>query len=294
MRIILFIITFFLSITTIEAAPPSAQQAMQIIADVPEGKQLLQEVWKNGAVRVEIVRLENEQFEAYWDAGKRLIQVNAVHTRDLAATIRAIVFELHNAKNNARFIDLMTLAYQGRISVDQYVEGMERIEHQNAIETALILDRGIAQGVFPKETAWLVLRDFEDHYAHQQLGGHSQWFVKQYPGPRSMANYKGTVKTLAQMSADDRNDLGRYLYIKNDIESPIAEERLRGQASLRKAYEHIEDCLAGTSTSNCSRTQQRIALMQQTFGLVPPISGAMNEARTAAKESFRRNEVPVS
>jgi hypothetical protein len=199
---------------------PHVKQAFHLIQNLPEARQLIQSIEKEGSVKIEILNLPQESFDAFWDGGRRTIRVNAGKNEKLGVLICSILFELHNASTNQQLKKMTTLAANGMISKDQYVESIERMEHENAIKTCALLNKGISINLFPPEAYWPILPDFEDHYKIQQIHGHSAWIAAQYDSisPRRNA-YMGTIPP--NLTRQQKKDLLQHLRMKNQLAQEV-------------------------------------------------------------------------
>lgn len=263
--------TLFLSVNqnlealSFEGAHPVAARALAALEKLPEFNQLVKKAEAEGKIKLEVVSMPHEQFEAFWDGTHRVIRINQANQPALGSMITSILFELHNASTDPQFKQLYRQAKSGQINKNRYVEKVERIEHQNALNTCTILQKGIRLGYFPQEADWLILRSFDDHYKLQQLHGHSQWIANNFDlmfPSRKREVYLGTVPQIATMMQQDKNDMMRYLSIKNDLESPISAQASRGLQRLESEYSSIEGCLLGVSTTDCARSHAKLALLK--------------------------------
>lgn len=199
------------------STPPSIEEALTAIRALPEGELLLRTIEAEGPITFEYREIDDFDFGAMWDSRTRTVVVNAKRCRSQGIMISSLLFELHNAKTTQHLINESRRAIAGKISKDRYVENIERMEHQNALDTIAILEEGIANGTFPSTAQWTIIRDFDDHYMLQQLSGHSHWIahnfdsmVKSAPQP-----YHGTIKEFDTLSPQDKKELSLYLSIKN-------------------------------------------------------------------------------
>lgn len=168
-------------INQVVVCAPQLQNCLKTIQKIPEARKLINDVQKEGAIRV---TLSNEylsrQFGAFWDPDNRLISVNLSAHRSEGELIGSILFELHNALINSKLDHLDHLAAMGRIDKEYYVESVERLEYYNSKKAAAIAEIGIKSGVFPASARLNTYRNFEEHYHIQKMAGHSAWIAKTY------------------------------------------------------------------------------------------------------------------
>lgn len=177
-KIILFISLFLSgSLAGIEC-DPIFREAILSIQSLPEGQQAITHAELKGKIRV--VRSQSGQFEAYWDGSGRKIMVNQHKNPSKGALICSILFELHNAQTDTELKNLQRMARQKRIPRNEFVLEMERIEHQNALRTCEILEKGIREGIFPVEARWQIAEDFDSHYRTQVAAGHAGYHGRSY------------------------------------------------------------------------------------------------------------------
>lgn len=191
-RLLFALSIILLATPSLKASDARTDAVLESLGKFQEGRELIQAVWKGGPIRVEIMDM-NHEMEAIWNSGRRVIEINSKYATDPAHITRYIVFEMHNAKTTAQFVDITQRAYWGWIDVDAYVRENEWLEYKNVLETSKVLKSGIENGLFPPESEWKVKHDFEGHYAIQQKKGHSQYYVVNYPGPRHLSHYRGTL-----------------------------------------------------------------------------------------------------
>lgn len=246
---------------------PESKKAIEALQKLGPSRKLIAEVQASGPIYVQFESIP-EDYEALWDGNARMIKVNAVHNKSLGRTIGSILFELHNASTNYRLKHLVDLALAGQIAKEDFVVNMERMEHQNAIQTSLILSQGIRNGIFPKEASWPVFHDFDDHYRVQQLHGHSRWIANHYDRVNpsgSHQTYKGTIEGLENFSEQNKQDMLKYLAIKNDLTNPVSTMQQKAARALAAEFGRIEGCLIGTHAGDCSVAIQRAKILDIVF-----------------------------
>lgn len=153
---------------------------MQKVTQLPEANVLIEEAQKEGPIELIYQDLPEVNARAMWDALKRKIVINGKFKPDQAKMVHSILFELQNAATTPILNDLTHRAMRGEITKKDFVEGIERIEHQNALKTKHLLEKGISLGLFPVAARWPVPERFEDHMMMQQSSGHSAFIARKY------------------------------------------------------------------------------------------------------------------
>jgi hypothetical protein len=250
---------------TVLSNTPLTQSAISRLQKLPEYNTLIKEVESEGPIRIEMVSLPNENFDAFWDSTSRKIRINTLKNQKLEVLICSILFEMHNAKSDRRFKQLIGMARNGQLSKEQYVEKVERMEHENALNCSLLLEKGIKSGIFNQAVRWPIFRDFEDHYKLQQIEEHSLWLANAYDNIAPNGRRSQYMGTLPKLSTQDKKDVLRYLVIKNKLESVSEIDNQKAYVALQKEYQNLEGCYLGSSRQNCSRTAERIKLLQLVF-----------------------------
>ncbi len=182
MKRCLFIFILLLS-SSLFAYPqhtPKLCKPLHALYQVEETKQIILKAESEGPIRVRLVPLGPKGSNAMWIPSKRSIYLNSSIPRSEGVAIRSILFELHNSLSNSQFDYYNGLVQAGKISKAAYVETIERIEHQNALQTAALLERGIRNNQFPLTARWNVLHNFETHFQLQKKAGHSQFIAYNY------------------------------------------------------------------------------------------------------------------
>lgn len=226
--ILFLLLTFGGIVAHAEAVPHNSfnqvpQQLRSVVAkllELPEARALLAQVSQEGSVGIVMQNDPNGQFDALWDGDSRLIKVNSHQHPNEGSWICSILFELHNAKTNKHMLDLFHSAEKNQVSKEVWVEQMERMEHANALNACRLLEKGIAQGIYPPEARWTIFYTFDDYYKLQQISGHSQWLANYYDQSNPYSKrlpFQGTISGLGHMTAEDKKDLQDYLVIKNNL-----------------------------------------------------------------------------
>jgi len=157
-----------------------SSKPLSMIYQLEEGRQLIQKAEMNGPLHIKEAELGVHASSACWIPSSRTICLNISNERPLGTLIRSIVFELHNSLTNQEFDHWDALAESGKVSRDQYVEAIESIEYQNALQAKKILDKGVDKRIFPKEARWNIPLSFEEHFWFQKQNGHSAYIANLY------------------------------------------------------------------------------------------------------------------
>lgn len=249
---------------------PELTTTIETLEKLPEAKALIAEVEKQGPVRVVYMDMPGQELEGFWNASARQIEVNRSLKKTTGSLVCTVLFELHNAKTSQRLIQITDMARNNQISKDEFVSSVERMEHQNALNASNLLEKGIKMGVYPADARWPIYYQFDTHYKLQQVLQHSKWLANHYDklnkiGPKQ--ELKGTIPGLNKFSEADRRDFLRYLWIKNDLESPFEEQQQKAFTALSKEYGKIEACVKGSSNpGECVRVDRKLELMELAFG----------------------------
>jgi hypothetical protein len=155
-----------------KSCPKELAKASQTVLQLPEANRLLDQVQQEGGIHLVYDR-SSKPYNACWMSPTRTIHVIGKEHRTFASYISSILFEMHNAKQDKKLEYLFQLAERGWITKSEYIESMERIEHQNALETMALIKKGMQLGVYPKDSFWEVPVSFKEHFAIQIEMGHS-------------------------------------------------------------------------------------------------------------------------
>lgn len=160
---------------------PQLRQHLTSIQKLPEARQLIADVQKEGPIRIKLNNHQlSQQFGAFWDMNNRTIAISQSSKESEGDIIGSIIFELHNAQANSKIDYYDNLAFKRKISRENYIQAIERIEYENSKKAASIIEKGIKLGIFPNSARLHTYRNFEEHYHYQKQGGHSAWIGKSY------------------------------------------------------------------------------------------------------------------
>lgn len=246
--------------------PKELEATLDNLIRLPEARQLLEKVNKQGPIG--LVLDSRAESGAYWDSYHRKIGVNhtMLHTR--GALINGILFELHNAVQDKMLNHYTTLAARGRISKEDYVEAIEKIEHENAVSASGLLKKGVEEKIYPEDASWTVFHEFADHYLVQQVTGHSNFIADRYDHlakNRKKLPYKGTIPNAQDLSQEDKKVLMRLLSIKNDLKSENRDDIAKATAYLLREYQLIEKCAKESKNKECENYKHHLQLMELTL-----------------------------
>ncbi|MEX1013390.1 MAG: hypothetical protein WD595_00680 [Waddliaceae bacterium] len=192
---------------------PSLKGLVAKLREFPDSNRIIENALQQGSITVDIA-YKGMPFEAMWEGELRKISIDGNSNNTEGRILCHILFEMMNAVSEPKYKELYQMAEQGRIDCDSYVEIIERIEHNNMIQTANIIEKGITAGVFPSSARWSFIYDFATHYKIQQLVGHSILIAKEYQDITGQAPscYQGTVKNLKNMSKTEKTSLAGSLH----------------------------------------------------------------------------------
>jgi hypothetical protein len=174
------ITSFAFCATQVECAP-QLQPLFAKIQKVPEARNLIENIKKEGPIRIAVKSSHlSQQFGAFYDTVNRIVYVNPSWHDNEGEMISSILFELHNASVNSKLDHFDYLAYTGQIDKESYVKGVEYLEYVNSKNASRIVEKGIALGVFPASARMNTYENFEEHYRWQIYGGHSAYIAKNY------------------------------------------------------------------------------------------------------------------
>ncbi len=175
--VILFFSTTWAAVSQVECSP-TLKGIYEIVLEVPEVESLVDRILQKGPLQIEMHSHLSNKFEGYWDGENRTIYITKTDSK--AAKISTLIFEMHNAAYDDELEKLDSLAKRGEISRPDYIRSVEYWEYQNAKKCAAILDKGIALGLFPKESHWKLSDTFEEHFRIQKKAGHSRHIGRMY------------------------------------------------------------------------------------------------------------------
>lgn len=160
---------------------PELRGIWQTIQKLPEARELIQSVLREGPLGIQVNTHLTTKFGAFWTGDARMILVNPPRPgNDRGETIGSILFELHNAIADRELTKLDERAARGQINKQRYIEEVERLEYRNAIKASRIARSGITQGLFPETAHLPVYPTFEEHFRIQREAGHSAWIGRTY------------------------------------------------------------------------------------------------------------------
>lgn len=248
--------------------PSQLKPLVTKLLKLPEARALLAQVSREGPVGIVMQNDPTGRFDAMWEGESRLIKVNPYRHPNEGSWICSILFELHNASTNQHMLSLFRSAEDNQFSKEIWVGQMERMEHTNALNTCRLLEKGIAQGIYPPEAHWTIFNSFDDYYKLQQITGHSHWLANMYDQSNAYSRrlpFQGTIPGLNHLTPEDKKDLQDYLAVKNNLKSSDQQEVNRSVAWLEKEYARLEECSLGKRQIGCFRTQEKLKLMRLVF-----------------------------
>lgn len=132
-----------------------------------------------------------------------------------------LLFEWMNVKSKPRFGNLYELPKLGNISKIKFVEGVEKIEHRNALMTQRILTKAVTKKLLDQlpNKDLLLFEDFTIHFKLQQFLGHSQQIGKTYDKlilPKNPVCFRGTFPIPKNLSETSKAKVIAIFYSKRD------------------------------------------------------------------------------
>ena len=212
--ILAFLPNLILAHPYLKGTDGEANKIIEALSRYPRGLELIDQATKEGPITFKVNRDQSMSFGAMWQCGPRLITIEGRKNSSLGLKLRHLIFELHNAVTTKEDSVYCERAANGQISVDQFVMEVERIEHQNVLRTAKIINQGIKEGYLPKDTRWDIVHDFKVHYQIQQLTGHSDAIAEEFRriAPRHWKPYRGTIAGLKTASHNENAQRAADLY----------------------------------------------------------------------------------
>jgi len=154
------------------AVSPDLAEALKMLYNYPQAKSLLEKVEQEGPISIYSAPFQSNS-NAMWMPDERAIVVNSLRQRSRGQEVRLILFELHNAIASKEFDHLDQLASWNKITKNDYIWSVEYLEHQNALNTKILVENAIAAGIFPKDSRWHIPSSFQEHLHTQSQSGHS-------------------------------------------------------------------------------------------------------------------------
>ena len=159
---------------------PQLKPALETIQKLPEAQELINNILKEGSIRIIVNRQLSAPFGAFWGSEDRTICVNCAGRHDLGEIIGSIIFEMHNAAIDKDLNRLDSQAYQGKINRNNYVRSIEYLEYCNSLKASALVTKGIERGIYPRSAYLPTYESFDIHYRVQQEAGHSAWIARNY------------------------------------------------------------------------------------------------------------------
>jgi hypothetical protein len=177
----LFIICFSQVESSILPCSPAIQSHIDKVEKIPEAKNLIQSIFKEGEVRVIVKNTSlSNQFGAFWDPDLRIICIGISPESTEGSIIGSILFELQNAASNRKFQQIEKMALDRKINRQSYVRSMEYMEYLNSHLAAKIAQKGVHMGILPHDARLPTYDTFEEHFREQIRSGHSAFFGKNF------------------------------------------------------------------------------------------------------------------
>ena len=156
------------------------QPTLETLRKLPEIEALIQRILKDGSLTIKYNERLSTKFMGYWDPYNRAILITDKPNLSEADRISTMLFEMHNASRSNDFKEIDDLAYQRKLTQEEYMRESEYVEYENCLATSRLLAKGIERGLFPTRSAWAVDDNFEDHYKWMKKSGHAGWYATTY------------------------------------------------------------------------------------------------------------------
>lgn len=240
--------------------------ALKKLEQIGEIRNLIQRVLAEGPIRITSGGTAADDYQGYWNGTDRVIVLNPALSRTLGEHISTILMELNNASTNHELMRISDMAAAGKLTKDQYVEQIERMEHKNGLNTCRLLQKGHDLGIFPRDYCWDVYKSFDDYYMLQQILGHSALIANNYnylsPQGRRQS-YRGTVPNLHRLSKRDQESIGLYLQLKNDMQDSDRVVRERAQKRFSEELHYIRS--GANRFQNASDASKKASYIEHIF-----------------------------
>lgn len=148
------------------------------LKQLPEVNELLDKILERGRLKIQFNKNLSKKFDGYWSPVDRTIYITK--SRSPSRMMTTILFEMHNAVEDAELQELDYLAMHRKLTKKKYIQAVERWEYNHAKATASIINKGIRLGLFSRDCYWPVSETFEEHLAIQKSCGHSAHIGKMY------------------------------------------------------------------------------------------------------------------
>lgn len=179
---VLFLFSFSISplFAGFLSTPNELKKAVDAIESFSEGKEFLNYCQSNGKIDLKWKNLGTNQSTACWIGHERVIILNASREFTEGRKISSILFELNNAITHNEFIHLNKLAFENKITKNEFVRTVEMLEYKNVLKTRQLLEKGVELGIFPSDCLIPIAPNFEEHFKVQISSGHCEAIAKQY------------------------------------------------------------------------------------------------------------------
>lgn len=151
-----------------------------LLIQFPETKALLTSLEKKGPLHLAWVPMGKHHCGAFWSEEERLIGLNSLKTWRNGERLFSLLFEMHNALTSDAMAQFDLLAKQNKISKEDYVTAIEKIEYDNTWNAVALIKRGVQAGYFPSGIEIPVYLAFKDHLQLQKQSGHSALIAEVY------------------------------------------------------------------------------------------------------------------
>jgi hypothetical protein len=203
---------------------------------------VLQNVLKEGELNV--ARGPLGRGKAAWFESNRVILLSDSVGTDLFEQVDLLARELLNAQSSEAIRKLKQLAASGKISKEEFVEQIERLEHQNSLAWQDALSHKTEKFPFKVPTWKRFSEDFLIHYKFQQLTGHAQAIANNYDKlctEGSKSPYQGSWKVLP--SEDEKPVVRDLFFHRVQLETGCENALKNAHAYVQKMKDENSGCL---------------------------------------------------
>lgn len=196
------------------SAPSDALPLLKKVISIKEGLELLKQVTEKGPFKIAYHSQEVEGVGGLWNGADRILILNKNYGGSYPELLQTLIIELNNALTDDKIHYIWQEASSGRIDKEEFVKRIEAWEHQNLLAARHIIEQGIQQGAFPRESAIFAFNNFDTHYMLQQIGGHSQRYANDFDKvcpPNRQTFYRGTLPFQEKLSEHQERQVFRYL-----------------------------------------------------------------------------------
>lgn len=215
------------------------KKALYRLKSDQEGAVLINTFEDQGA-KILIANIGDLETAAKVSLKDKIIWMNPNNLKSEEEVLDNLVFELFNFSQIAKIKDL---TYESK-SVDELVEGLEKLEYLSAIKTKQLVSKIL--GPNAEFECKHIPETFKHFYALQQLTGHSERIAKRYrPNEVFRGSFAHPLASLDELAREYLHGL-LYCFLRGDMEEGLNFTSLRSavstQASSDPTCRLVDDC----------------------------------------------------